>query len=260
MHYGLGLPNFDWQRWVERWERMQEHYLYARAERFALIARMIGATQPQVRRILDLGCGPGSLSAFLLKAFPEADVIGLDFDPAILALAQASLAAFGQRAVIQRADLRTPNWSASISEPCDAVVSATALHWLSADKLTDVYRQVALVLRPGGIFLNADHVGSDSPLIQEAFDRERSAWILQQGDVNADDWKGFWEAYGKELGIDMERMHQETEGTRERGVEQGLPLAWHFHYMKANGIVATDCFWRHAGDAVYGGIKDKVIG
>ncbi len=41
------------------------------------------------RRILDLGCGTGSMTIMLKQAFPEAEVIGLDLSPYMLACAEA---------------------------------------------------------------------------------------------------------------------------------------------------------------------------
>ena len=57
-----------WREWVARWDRMQARYLVGRAERFAVIARLVRETQGPAPRIVDLGCGPGSLSAALLDA------------------------------------------------------------------------------------------------------------------------------------------------------------------------------------------------
>ena len=48
-------------------------------------------------------------------------------------------------------DLRQPSWIEAVESPVDAVVSATALHWLTPEQLAGLYRQIAQVLRPGGI-------------------------------------------------------------------------------------------------------------
>ena len=63
-------PGFDWQHWVDRWERMQNRYVVRRAERFELMVRLIRESQPSVRLVLDLGCGPGSTMLRMLEAFP----------------------------------------------------------------------------------------------------------------------------------------------------------------------------------------------
>ncbi|WP_366521110.1 class I SAM-dependent methyltransferase [Lapillicoccus sp.] len=51
----------------------------------------------------------------------------------------------------------------------DAVLSSTALHWLPAEALSGLYRDLAQLLRPGGVFLNADHLpyGPATPILAQ---------------------------------------------------------------------------------------------
>jgi len=46
-----------------------------------------------------------------------------------------------------------------------------------------------------GIFLNADHVASDSPAVQASWAKHRQGFHLSQIDPTSDDWDGFWQAY-----------------------------------------------------------------
>lgn len=249
----IAPPGFDWQTWVDRWDRMQERYLVDRAERFAVMIRMIRATQPAVTRVLDLGAGPGSLTVQLLEAFPQAEIIALDFDPTMLLLARQRLSPYGARARLLSANLRQPAWPEAVPAPCDAVVSATALHWLSPEELTILYQQVARVLRPGGIFMNADHVGSEYAPLQKAWEGHRDQVLARQAST-AEDWHSYWQAYSRALGMKVDPVHRQISGGEHKGVEQGLPLPWHFHMLKESGFRFVDCFWRSDGDAVYGGI------
>jgi SAM-dependent methyltransferase len=248
---------FDWQQWADRWDRMQARYLVARAERFEIIVRMVGETQDEVSQIVDLGCGPGSLMQVLLASFPRAEVWGIDFDPTMLFLARQRLARYGARAHLVLVDLRTPAWAEGLPAPVDAVVSATALHWLVPGELTGLYQQIGHQLRPGGILLNADHVGSDHPPIQCAWERHREherARAAGGGAAGAEDWDEFWAAYARALGLDIAEIHQRVLGGWEGGVEEGLPLAWHLDALRDVGFRAVDCFWRSDCDAIYGGI------
>ena len=247
-------PGFDARYWMVRWDRMQERYLVRRAQRFAVMTDLIRQTQGEVSRVLDLGCGPGSLTRVLLESFPRAEVVGIDFDPAILLLVREVLAGFGARVRFVQADLRDASWCECCPAPMDAVVSSTALHWLGPEQLSVLYRQVAEVLRPGGIFLNADHVGSDVPAIQKAWERNREQMRLAEGNASADDWHGFWEAYGRAVGVDTQKFQQWAFGDEYAGVEEGLPLAWHLDELKKSGFSSADCFWRCDCDAIYGGI------
>ncbi len=252
--------HLDWQTWVERWDRMQEHYVVRRSERFEIIIHTIGETQPSVTRVLDLGCGAGSLMLPLLEAFPDAQVFGVDFDPTMLWLARARLSRFGDRARIVLADLRDPSWRGTVPGSIDAAVSATALHWLSSAQLAALYRQLSQIIRPGGIFLNADHVGSDAPGIQSCWERRREGMRAEQGMDGRDDWDGFWNAYSEALGLDAQQIHQRVVGSWEAGVEEGLPLAWHLDTLRESGFAHVDCFWRRDCDAIYGGTRQEEKG
>jgi ubiquinone/menaquinone biosynthesis C-methylase UbiE len=48
---------------------------------------LVDAIQTQPRRILDLGCGTGSTTLLLKRAFPYSEVIGLDLSPYMLVVA-----------------------------------------------------------------------------------------------------------------------------------------------------------------------------
>lgn len=86
---------------------------------FELIGR-IGTAD--ARTVVDLGCGPGGLTASLAERFPSARIIGVDNDPAMLAAA----AAFGSdRVRFEAGDLAT--WTPG--KPVDVLVSNAALQW-----------------------------------------------------------------------------------------------------------------------------------
>ena len=170
----LQLPtDIPWQHWVERWDRMQERYLVRRAERIQLLVGLVRETVSPVKRVLDLGCGTGSLMHPFLDAFTEAEIYGIDFDPVLLPLAQQRLRPYGARARLILADLRSEDWRALLPASVDAVISATALHWLTEVQLASLYRQLSTLLRSGGIFVNADHVASQQPQVQKYWERNR---------------------------------------------------------------------------------------
>ncbi len=245
-------PDLDWRVWVSRFDRMQERYILRRNERFGVIVRAIQAVVPEPARILDLGCGTGSLTEALLTAFPTTHVTGVDIDPTLLPLACQRLEAWGGRVELVRADLRTPHWIGRIPRKVDAVVSATALHWLSAAELETLYERLPRVLRTGGIFLSADHAAVPHRAIQAGREARTRAMRAEEGPPGAETWEGFWEHYGRALGVDIAALREETGEVN--GVEEGLPLAWHFDRLRAVGFDAVDCFWRLDGDAVYGGV------
>lgn len=252
---GGELPDgVDWARWVDRWERMQDRYVPHRRARFAMLADLVERSQPAVRRVVDLGCGTGSLCEVMLERFADAEVIGVDLDVRLVALARRRLAGWGARVRLVVGDLCGEGWASGLAGTAQAVVSATSLHWLDGGELAGVYRRVAEVLAPGGIFLNADHVASEVPGVQRAWQERRDAEIAARAADGSDDWAGFWQALNAALGVDGEGFNRRVFGPW-RGIEEGLPLSWHAGELAAAGLVAFDCYWRRGGDAIYGAIR-----
>jgi trans-aconitate methyltransferase len=249
------VTNVDWQDWVRRWDRMQERYLVARSDRFDIIAGLVVDTQQDLKIIVDLGCGTGSLSNVLLEAAPSVHVIGLDMDPTLLPLAKARTANNSDRVSFIQADLRDKKWVDLVSQPVDAVVSATALHWLNEQHLATLYHQLAAVLNPGGIFLNADHVASESGRVQKSWEARRAEMLDAHAPKQAENWDMFWRNYLDTLGPEAAEARAAALGEWE-GIEEGLPLSWHLDQLRTVGFTAVDCFWRCDCDAIYGGLKN----
>jgi SAM-dependent methyltransferase len=253
----LQLPsNIQWQHWVERWDTMQERYLVRRDERIKLLVRLVRETVCPVKRVLDLGCGTGSLMQPFLDAFPGIEMYGIDFDPVILPLAEQRLRPYGARSRLILADLRSEGWRAQLPDMFDAVISATALHWLTAVQLASLYRQLSGLLRSGGLFVNADHVASQQPQVQKFWEHNRDEMRRVEAKQEGEDWDGFWEAYARALGLSgQRRVTERVIGGWDGGVEEGLPLEWHFAELKASGFSRPECFWRCDCDAVYGAFR-----
>ena len=244
----------NWRQWVERYDRMQETYLLRRSERFDVIVAMVRATQTSPKRIVDLGCGTGTLTQRLLIAFPECQVVGIDIDASLLLLTRARLSDYGSRAIILHRDLRDGSWADDVGESVDAATSSTALHWLAPDQLIEFYGRLSKILKPGGLFINADPVACKHPVVQKAWEVERELGRQTIVDSTADTWSGFFREYAQAVGTDPGTMGDKAVGSWT-GVEEGMPLSWHFDQLRKNGFVSPECFWRCNCDAVYGAFR-----
>lgn len=104
-------------------------------------------------RLLDVGCGTGTLLAEVKRRLPEVVVSGIDPDPAILRIAGQRLARRGCRAELQVARAEAlPFPDAAF----DVVVSTLVLHHLPTQAKHDALREIHRTLRPGGRFLLVD--------------------------------------------------------------------------------------------------------
>ena len=114
----------------------------------ALKERLIAQAQIAAgQRALDLGAGTGTLTVMVKLNCPDADVMGLDGDPHVLALARAKAAAAG--AAI-RFDLGLATALPYADGAFDRVLSSLMLHHLTADDKQAALGEAWRVLRPGG--------------------------------------------------------------------------------------------------------------
>lgn len=99
------------------------------------------------QRVLDLGAGTGTLTVMIKQTYPDADVVGLDGDHAILALAREKATAAG--AAI-RFDHGLATALSYDDTTFDRVLSSLMLHHLTTDEKQRALGEAWRVLRPGG--------------------------------------------------------------------------------------------------------------
>ncbi|WP_394849189.1 class I SAM-dependent methyltransferase [Pendulispora brunnea] len=242
----------DAHEWIQRWDSQQERYIERREERFTVIGDVLEEVCPPDAKILDLCCGPGSLGSRLAARFPRAHVTGVDFDPVLLGLAREVHAADPRRAWIET-DLRRAAWykEGQLSPGFDAVVSTTALHWLSGAELTRVYRDLAGLLRRGGVFLNGDHI---APAPNEArlarIGKARRNLVERDADLRGSaTWDGWWE----EIAADPAFTALWQERRRrfgDRHGEEPITLAFHLAALRQAGFVEANVVWQRWDDVV----------
>jgi ubiquinone/menaquinone biosynthesis C-methylase UbiE len=108
----------------------------------------LAAIQPG-QRVLDLGCGTATLLLLLKERCPSADVVGVDGDPKVLALARAKAEKQGVAIRFDEAlATQLPYGDASF----DRALSSLMLHHLSRDEKLRALREVRRVLAPGASF------------------------------------------------------------------------------------------------------------
>jgi ubiquinone/menaquinone biosynthesis C-methylase UbiE len=175
-------------------------------------------------RVMDLGCGPGTLAEKLLAAFPEMSVICSDGSDEMLRLARQRLDSFGDRTSFIQADFAADNWIAEVPRELDAVVSARAIHNLRKLKLIGpVYSQIFELLRPGGLFLNIERVNFSTPALRRHY---------------------------RELQVKTRGRVAKMDGAAPSLLQQ-------FRLLKRAGFRDIDCFWREGNTAIVGGFKKE---
>ncbi|GAA3831893.1 class I SAM-dependent methyltransferase [Streptomyces coacervatus] len=252
---GTGTTGTDWQAWQESWDRQQECYMPDREERFRIMLDMVEACVGPEPRILDLACGTGSITARLFARFPNATSTGIDLDPALLAIARGTFEG-DERVTFVEADLKDPDWPTRLPyETYDAVLTATALHWLHSEPLAVLYGQVAELVRPGGVFMNADHmIDETTPRINAAERAQRHARMDQATRGGALDWAEWWQLAAKDpvlAGPTARRF--EIYGEHADG---DMPSAqWHARVLREKGFGEARAVWCSPADTLLLALK-----
>ena len=231
-----------------------------REERFtALIDAVQAGTGRPDPLVLDIGCGPGSLGVRLRERLPKAEIVGVDADPVTLALGRA---AHGDQMTFVTADLRAPGWLTGLGlrRQLDAAVSTTALHWLPEQGLRSLYAELAALLRPGGLFLNGDHLREDEAqapalallgrALPELEDRRRFP------DGHGESWQGWWEAVAADKGL----APLAAERTRLRfdahhGSSRSTLLRTHVDALRAAGFAEVGTLWQRGDSRLLAAVR-----
>jgi tRNA (cmo5U34)-methyltransferase len=176
-----------------------------------------------VERVLDIGAGTGFMSQAVLAAHPDAEMVLLDGSAEMLAHAAERLPGVE----VVQSDMR----DALPEGPFDAVVSSLAIHHLEHDEQRRVYRAAAERLRPGGVFVNAEHI------------LERTPWLEQTG-------RARWRAAAAAAGA-SEAQLVDSDGRME--LNRCATVAECLGWLEAAGLEDCECFFSQFYFAVLAG-------
>lgn len=101
------------------------------------------------QRVLDVGCGTGTLAIMVKQAYPAVDLTGLDADEKVLTIARHKIARAGVSVTLDHGlanDMPYPDAT------FDRVLSSLVFHHLDVETKQAALGEIFRVLRPGGEF------------------------------------------------------------------------------------------------------------
>jgi SAM-dependent methyltransferase len=145
-------------------------------ERFAAEAQ---SKSVPVKRVLELGSGPGFLAEHMLMALPQMEMVLLDFSASMHQLAKDRLGKMADRAVFIERSFKETGWAKDLGQ-FECVVTNQAVHELRHKRhAVALHTQVHDILSPGSIYLVCDHFtgegGMKNDQLYMSVDEQRQA-------------------------------------------------------------------------------------
>ncbi|MEU6881836.1 methyltransferase domain-containing protein [Streptomyces sp. NPDC046712] len=199
--------DLNWSEMAPLLERQAEIQGPAYARAAAWLGELVPAAG--VRRVLDIGSGPGVVTALLADAFPAAEIVAVDATPELLERARARAEARGLGARISTIHAELPKGFDDLGE-ADLIWAGNSLHHLGDQRAA--LAALAATLRSGGLValveggLPARHlpwnIGIGRPGLEARIDAANAEWFgamregLPGAEAEIDDWRALLTAAG----------------------------------------------------------------
>jgi len=213
-------------------------------EQVALMHRLINATLPAIENVLDLGCGDGALAASVLARHQDASAVLVDFSEPMLARAQERFDGNDAAAVLVHADFCERTWIDRLPDarPYDLVISGYAIHHLDDERKLLLFRDIYRLLRPGGLFLNLEHVAPVSCLGHELFDELFINSLFDQ-------------AIRQDPAVRRTAVAAQYHGREDQHDNRLAPVDEQCRWLREIGFIDVDCYFKFLALALLAGRK-----
>lgn len=195
-----------------------------------LLVELVPFGNKQIK-VIDLGCGTGTVSQNILKRFPQVQLTCVDISDKMLKYAKCKLKKYDNQVNWVVKDLSNFNFK----ERYDAVLSSLALHHLYENgEKQEFYKKIYNSLNVGGVFYNADVVLGPGEKMQKFY---------------IDKWKKYMSENYSEKVIKSKWL------PRYNNMDSPAKLFSQLKWLKNIGFKEVDVVWKYYNYAVYGGRK-----
>ncbi len=213
-------------------------------EQIGVMMSILKSRVEPVERFLDLGSGDGILGAAILGTYPSSRGVLVDFSEPMLEKARVQLADYATQLKFMNLDYGDPSWIKAVGSegPFDAIVSGYSIHHQPDERKQSLYKEIFTLFRPGGWFINIEHVAPSSSLTTELFNNHI---------INA------YYAIEKQNGgtRTREEMADVFLNRPDKDANILLPVDVQCNWLRDIGFELVDCYFRIYELAVFGGRK-----
>ena len=215
-------------------------------EQIGVMMSILKSREQPVDNFLDLGCGDGILGATLLGEYPAARGVFVDFSEPMLEQAREQLKEHAGQLAFENLDYGDPAWIDSVQAhgPFDALVSGYSIHHQPDVRKREVYREIYSLLKPGGWFINIEHVSSTAQLNIDLFEHHyvsaRYAIEKQNGGARS-----------------FEQIADEYNTRPDKDANILAPVELQCDWLREIGYEEVDCYMRIFELAVFGGRRSN---
>ncbi|MDQ6229161.1 SAM-dependent methyltransferase, partial [Pseudomonas aeruginosa] len=171
---------------------------------------------------------------------------------------------FAERVRVVECDLTDPGWTERVAEAREslagerpaALLSSTALHWLSPAELAGFYAQAGELLAPGGVLLNADHMRYDRrwPGLAELSRKHRERVLQASVASGADSWEDWWQRAAqipRLAPLKAQRdAHFARRPLRRASEDEDCSLDFHLAALRQAGFAEAATVWQQLDNYV----------
>ena len=211
-------------------------------EQIGVMMAILKSRPEPVETFLDLGCGDGILGAAILGEYPSSRGVLADFSEAMLQQAREQLAEYASQLAFEDLDYGDPAWVNKMQAyaPFDAIVSGYSIHHQPDARKRPIYAEIFSLLKPGGWFINIEHVASSAQtnidLFENHYASERYAIEQRNGGTRT-----------------FDQVADEYKNRPDKAANILLPVEVQCNWLNEIGYEEVDCYFRVYELAVFGG-------
>jgi tRNA (cmo5U34)-methyltransferase len=215
-------------------------------EQIGIMMSILKTMPEPIQNFLDLGCGDGILGASILGTFPQSHGVLADFSEPMLEEARGQLKDYAGQLIFENLDYGEPDWVNRMQPhgPFDAIVSGYSIHHQPDDRKREIYTEIFSLLKPGGWFINIEHIAAAAQLTVDLFDNH-----IIDGRYAIEKSNGGTKTRQEIADVFMKRP--------DRAANILLPVEVQCEWLREIGYEEVDCYFRIYELAVFGGRKPK---